>query len=67
MPIYEYKCDKCDNSFEELVSSTLIEVVCPICKSPEVQRQLSVFSASVKSGASEAPPCGQPSCPSGFT
>ncbi|MBI2992122.1 MAG: zinc ribbon domain-containing protein [Deltaproteobacteria bacterium] len=45
MPIYEYRCRHCDNSFEELVLSSREAAACPSCASPEVERQLSVFSS----------------------
>lgn len=66
MPLFEYKCTDCDNRFEELVSSGDVKVFCPKCKSEEVSRQLSVFSASGKSSSSGLP-CGKPSCGSGFS
>jgi putative FmdB family regulatory protein len=45
MPIYEYRCGQCDNSFEELVLSAREAVACPKCESNEVEKQLSVFSS----------------------
>ena len=42
MPIYEYKCEKCGNSFEKLVFSSDKEpVFCPECKAEDVKRLLS--------------------------
>ena len=43
MPIYEYRCRHCENSFEELVRSARESVACPECASAEVERLLSVF------------------------
>ncbi len=45
MPIYEYRCRHCGNTFEELILSSHEATACPSCASPEVERQLSVFSA----------------------
>ncbi|MFQ5903041.1 MAG: zinc ribbon domain-containing protein [Candidatus Binatia bacterium] len=45
MPIYEYSCRRCHNSFEEIVLSAREAVTCPKCASKEVERQLSVFSS----------------------
>ena len=45
MPIYEYRCRHCDHSFEEIVLSSREAIACPACASPEVERQLSVFSS----------------------
>ncbi len=44
MPLYEYKCKKCGNSFEELVFGEE-KVKCPKCGSEEVEKLLSVFSS----------------------
>lgn len=33
MPIYEYKCEKCYESFEKLVKNSKEKVVCPQCGS----------------------------------
>jgi putative FmdB family regulatory protein len=47
MPIYEYKCTECGNSFEKLVSFSETERVpaCPSCKSKETRKKISaVFS-----------------------
>ncbi len=40
MPIYEFCCDQCHNTFELLAvqSDDLIEPVCPSCQSPEISR-----------------------------
>ncbi|MEK6602035.1 MAG: zinc ribbon domain-containing protein [Candidatus Binatota bacterium] len=45
MPIYEYRCRHCENSFEELVLSSPEAIACPSCAGREVERQLSVFSS----------------------
>lgn len=45
MPIYEFSCRRCRHSFEELVRSAREVVACPECASPDVQRELSVFSS----------------------
>ena len=46
MPIFEYKCLKCDSEFEKLVfgSAAAGGVQCPGCDSPEVERLFSCFS-----------------------
>lgn len=45
MPIYEYSCRRCHTNFESLVLSAADKVICPECTSPEIERQLSVFSS----------------------
>lgn len=66
MPLFEYKCSDCETKFEELISSSDVKVFCPKCGSEKVSRLLSVFSASSAASPS-SPPCGQSSCPSGFS
>ena len=45
MPIYEFKCGSCGESFEELVGSHVgleaVEVNCPACGAAGVERQTS--------------------------
>ena len=47
MPIYEYRCSKCNEEFELLVRLGTADgdVNCPKCKSTEVKRQLSTFAS----------------------
>ncbi len=47
MPIFEFKCKKCENEFEKLVfASEENDVVCPACGSTETTKEFSVFSCS---------------------
>jgi len=63
MPIYEYQCRACERDFEQLVRSMEPDepVVCPHCKSKNVQKRLSVFAAHQGSDSSSMPPspCGR--------
>ena len=68
MPLFEYRCDTCDNAFELLVrESTKLE--CPKCAGTALTKQLSVFAVSVPSGGASrdfAPaPCGSCGDPRG--
>ena len=47
MPIYEFRCKKCDKKFEELVFSLNSEkkIICPQCGSKESERLFSHFSS----------------------
>jgi len=64
MPIFEFICKKCNNEFEILVFSSDEKIECPACKSGEVVKQLSSFSAATNSSAAK-PPCGTSDyCPS---
>jgi putative FmdB family regulatory protein len=52
MPIYEYKCTKCNYCFEALRFASDNEgPICPQCGSPQVQRQMSCFATGVGGGA----------------
>jgi putative FmdB family regulatory protein len=66
MPLYEYRCAGCGEQFEQLrrMSEADVDVICPKCKSEEVQRMLSTFASRMGSGLG---PCGQPAsaCGSG--
>ena len=55
MPLYEYMCVTCGNSFEQLVFSTtkLEEIVCTHCAGGRVNRKVSSF-ATKSSGSSYA-------------
>lgn len=46
MPIYEYKCESCENRFELLTTiSRADEAVCPKCGSDRVRRLVSTFAS----------------------
>ncbi|MFO8241023.1 MAG: zinc ribbon domain-containing protein [Dissulfuribacterales bacterium] len=51
MPIYEYKCEKCNKIFESFVLSSRNKegIRCPACGSNDVRKMLSSFS-SVSAG-----------------
>jgi len=55
MPIYEYRCGKCEHFFEVLVRGPSdAPAVCPSCGASQVRRQLSTFAAHV---GHDAPGC----------
>jgi putative FmdB family regulatory protein len=58
MPIYEFFCNGCHETFEELVLPSDPEVACPACHSVDIQRQISVFSMSSGSSGVSAGGCG---------
>ena len=63
MPIYEYKCQDCDNRFEKLqLSSDKDAPDCPSCDSGDVKRLMSAGFVRAKgiptgSGGFKAPSC----------
>lgn len=52
MPLYEFDCLSCGQSFEKLVRSAaaINEVVCPTCGQAHVQKKLSTFATNIKGG-----------------
>jgi putative FmdB family regulatory protein len=56
MPLYEFDCLSCGQSFEKLVRSAgaIKEVVCPVCGQPHIQKKLSTFAANIKGGSSSS-------------
>ena len=63
MPIFEYVCRKCEQSFEALVRGSEAPT-CPACGGDELQKQFSAFAVSGSDVAAREPvgPCA--SCPS---
>lgn len=57
MPIFEYKCQKCNHKFEKLVLKKDQIIKCPRCGSDALDKLLSVFNASVKSGNNSSGVC----------
>lgn len=49
MPIYEYKCAKCGNQFEELVFSQDEIPPCPQCGSEDVTKLMSACAVQTDS------------------
>ncbi len=47
MPLYEYKCKKCERTFERLVLHDWDEVLCPNCFSKSVEKLMSPFSYDI--------------------
>ena len=70
MPIFEYKCDDCDEEFEKLVMGSTPEINCPKCESKKVTKKFSLFGMSggdkpvPSSGGSGCSSCSSSSCSS---
>jgi len=47
MPIYEFICNECHTSFEDLVlsNSQINQVICPVCASGQVKKKMSTFAS----------------------
>ena len=52
MPIFEFECAVCHDSFDELVRrpEAIKDVACPACGSKKVKKKLSTFASSIKGG-----------------
>jgi len=65
MPIYEYACRACGHEFETLVRGAEMPS-CAKCRSADLDKKLSVFSAqSSSSDTAAAGPCGTCGHPGG--
>jgi putative FmdB family regulatory protein len=55
MPLYEFRCLKCNDCFEILVmkKEDEVELRCPHCQSEEFERVLSASCHSIKGGSGE--------------
>ena len=55
MPLYEFACRSCHNTFERLISFSAAElgVACPSCGATEARRLISTFAAFSKSASGE--------------
>ncbi len=63
MPIYEFRCKKCNFDFRTLVRSNAnAEPVCPQCGDEKVVRLLSVTAKQGTDGDSGASMCGSGQC-----
>jgi putative FmdB family regulatory protein len=58
MPIFEYKCRKCSETFEHFThrASAAQRPICPSCGSTEVERIFSVFAGRVEGGGAGCGP-----------
>ncbi len=56
MPIYEYRCQSCGHTFEELIlrRSDEAEVACPRCQKRDVSKEMSA-PAAVGGGCGPSP------------
>lgn len=55
MPIYEFKCEKCDKLFETIILNlspeTQADIKCPACSSRDVKKAVSVSNVGFSSGS----------------
>jgi len=71
MPIYEYKCEDCNEEFEALVFRRDETVPCPSCKGEDIKRMMSACGfktgGAADAGESYSAPSGGSSGCSGCT
>lgn len=50
MPVYEYRCGKCEKSFEatQSVHARVEDTECPFCHAQDATRLLSSFASTIK-------------------
>ena len=60
MPIYEYRCKKCETEFECLVLGSDDDVSCPDCQAGRVERLMS--ACSFKSSGNYSSSAGSSGC-----
>jgi putative FmdB family regulatory protein len=59
MPVYEYLCLDCGRKFETYVRAWGEAVLCPQCRSADVEKQLSTFAMTgTEGGARGSGGCG---------
>ena len=65
MPIYEFKCNKCDARFEQLCRLAWQgTVACPACGSRDLVKALSAFACPGSGGGKSCGNCAGKSCAS---
>jgi putative FmdB family regulatory protein len=57
MPLYEYACKSCENTFETLVRSAEVPE-CPACHGTTLERKQSVFAAHAGGAPARMPAAG---------
>lgn len=64
MPLYEYFCPTCKDTFETLRPAPQADAptACPTCGQPSTQRILSLFARGVKTTRSDTAPVGAGGC-----
>jgi putative FmdB family regulatory protein len=61
MPIYEYRCENCDKSFETLVRPGHgDDAQCPSCNGLNLSREMSVFASRWSDGETKSNGGGTP-------
>ena len=62
MPIYRFKCKKCEKEFEDLVAHRGDTAPCPECGCEKVEKLISTPARHITKGANGDLPCADDSC-----
>ena len=63
MPIFEYRCKDCNNTFEMLVKNNdENEIICPECKSSNSKKLFSAFSTTNSTSVQSYNSCASGNC-----
>ena len=65
MPIYGFKCRRCNNTFEVLFlsGSDKPAISCPVCKSKKAKKMMSVFGGKIgNTSSASCSSCAATSC-----
>ena len=57
MPIYEYICNTCEHNFEQLVTNTSDEIICPECAGTDVKKMISAPALSINMSSDSGQGC----------
>lgn len=55
MPVFEYRCKKCEEEFEQLVFSAKETVECPKCGNVDNEKLISAFASTHSHGSAASP------------
>jgi putative FmdB family regulatory protein len=61
MPIYEYDCRKCRESFTMIHSMKADNIKCPKCQSGDIKKKISLFNAACSLSCGSGPSAGSQS------
>ena len=66
MPIFEYRCETCENQFEKLVRRADDHVECPSCGKQKLEVKYSTFAARANGTSAPAAQSMGGGCPAGM-
>lgn len=60
MPMYEFVCGECDQSFDKVMRFSELDQqpICPTCGSPDTRKKISLFASSGSASQGSSGGCG---------